>query len=245
MDKSALLNGYFEGSLSEVQLGKFNRLLKTDEDFAAAFEFERELQIGLKKQERKEIKELFSSLDQQNEEKEKHQSKVISMRPWLAAASIALVVGLGSWVFFFNSPNINSDQLYLSNYAPYENVVHPIERGNQIEGLLNSAFMAYEDGKYEFALQLFKELNTKQNDAYIEFYEAIILMQLNRHDEAIPLFKNYIGNNGELKDRAHWYLSLSYLKLNQVENSKSELEKLIQLNSFKTETAKKLLDDLN
>lgn len=247
MDREELINGYFEGSLSEDQLEEFENLLKTDETFNATFEFEKELQLAIKKEERSEIKELFSSLnesEEQGEGKEKREGKTISMRPWLTAASIALVVGLGSWLFFFNSPNINSEQLYLTNFSPYENVVHPIERGNQLEDLLSRAFTAYEDEKYTEALKLFKELNIKQNDSYIDFYEAIILMQLNRHEEAIALLKNYIQNNGELKDRAHWYLALSYLKLEDVSNSKTELEKLIQLGSFKDDAAKSLLVDL-
>lgn len=241
MDREELINGYFESSLSEGQLTEFEELLKTDTEFNSAFELEKELQLALKKGERKEIKELFSSL---NETEEKSNSKVISMRPWFVAASIALIVGLGSWLFFFNNPDLNTNQLYAANFTPYENVVHPIERGNQLEDLLSRAFTAYEDEKYGEALQLFKELNVKQNDAYIDFYEAIVLMQLNKHQEAIPLLKNYIQNNGELKDRAHWYLALTYLKLDDVSNSKAELEKLLELGSFKKNTTEELLEDL-
>lgn len=241
MDKEELINGYFEGSLSEGQLTEFEKLLKTDAEFNSAFEFEKELQLALKKEARKEIKELFSSL---NEREGKSKGKVISMQPWLAAASIALVVGLGSWLLFFNSPDLNTNQLYAANFSPYENVVHPIERGNQLEDLLSRAFTAYEDEKYNEALQLFKELNVKQNDGYIDFYKAIVLMQLNRHEESIPLLQHYIQNNRELKDRAHWYLALSYLKLDDVSNSKTELEKLIQLGSFKKAAANNLLENL-
>lgn len=245
MDSTALINGYFEGSLTENQLEEFERLLRTDADFAAAFKFEKELQIALNKEERKEIKELFSSLNE-TKEKEivKNKGKVISMQSWLAAATIALVVGIGSWFFFFNSTDLNTSQLYAANFTPYENVVHPIERGNQLQDLMSRAFTAYEDEKYNEALLLFKELNVKQNDDYIVFYEAIVLMQLNRHNEAIPLLKNYIENNGELKDRAHWYLALSYLKLDDVSNSKVVLEKLIELGSFKKDFSKDLLEDL-
>lgn len=245
MDREELINGYFEGSLSESQLAEFEVLLGTDEAFRTAYEFEKELQVALKKEERKEIKELFSSLNE-NEEPgpEKRKSRLISMRPWLMAASIALVVGLGSWMFFFTSPNINSEQLYLTHFAPYENVVHPIERGNQLEDLQSRAFTAYEEENYNKALQLFKELNIKQNDSYIDFYEAIVLMQLNQHKESVVLLKSYIENDGELTDRAHWYLALAYLKLDNIKDSKKELKKLIALGSFKNDSAKRLLTEL-
>lgn len=241
MDREALINGYIEGSLSESQLEEFEQLLETDTEFKSAFEFEKELKFALKKNERKEIKELFSSL---NKREEKNRGKVISMRSWLAAASIALVVGLGTWLFFFNDPNINSEQLYLTHFTPYENVVHPIERSNQLQDLKTRAFTAYEDRDYDLALALFKELHVKQNDSYIEFYEAIVLMQLNQHAEAIPLLRTYIENNGELKDRAHWYLALSYLKMEKIEACGSELRKLVALKSFKFEDAQKILETL-
>ncbi len=244
MDKEEWINRYFEGTLSKSQLEEFSGLLRTDDDFKKAFEFEQELQIALKKEERKELKRLFSSLNDDQGEK-KSNSKVISMPPWLAAASIALIIGLGSWIFYLGNTDINSGQLYLSNFAPYENVVHPIERGNQLEDLLSRAFTAYESEDYNKALELFKELHTKQNDDYLEFYEAIILMQLNRHEESIPLLKDYIQNDGVLKDRAHWYLALAYLKLDKIEDCKTELQKLVQIGSFKKEAGEELLEKLD
>lgn len=241
MDKSALINGYFEGSLSESQLEEVQKLCKTDADFAADFEFQKELQQSLKKEERRELKQLFSDLSSSETRSE---TKVVKMRPWLAAASIALLVGIGSWLFFFNSSDVSTNQLYAANFSPYDNVVHPIERGNQLEDLKTKAFTAYEEKEYTIALQLFKELQSKQGDDYIKFYEAIILMELNNHKEAIPLLHNYRDKNGELKDRATWYLALSYLKTNELSKCKEELKFLIQQNGFKVDAAKELLEQL-
>lgn len=242
MDREELINGYFEGSLSEGQLTEFEGLLKTDAEFKSAFEFEKELQLGLKKYDRKEIKELFSSL---NKTEEKSEGKVISMRPWLVAASIALIVGLGSWLFIFNSPDLNTAQLYAANFTAYDNVIHPIERGNQIDDLKTKAFTAYENGEYLEALELFEELHTKQKDSYIDFYSAMVLMQLNKQEDAIPLLKRYIEKEGELKDRASWYLALAYLKLDNIKESKVQLADLVKLGSFKTDAAKELLSQLD
>jgi len=241
MDKEELITEYFEGSLSDSQLTEFEELLKTDAEFKSAYEFEKELQLGLKKEERKEIKALLSSL---NSNEKKNESKVISMRAWLIAASFALLIAIGSWLFVFNTSDLDTEQLYASNFEPYTNVIQPIERGNQLEDLKSRAFTAYENEEYPKALELFKELYEKHNDSYIDFYSAIVLMQLDRHEESIPLLKNYIENNGQLKDRALWYMSLSYLKLNQIDNCKNALEKLIQAGSFKTDAATKLLEYL-
>ena len=242
MDNEDLINGYFEGSLNENQLEEVNRLLKTDSEFASELTFQKELQHSLKKEERKDIKSLFNSL---NENTKKPKAKVFKLRPWLVAASVALIVGLSSWFLFFNSPAVNTAELYAANFTPYDNVIQPIERGNELEDLKTKAFTAYENGEYPAALQLFKELHTKQNNSYIDFYSAMVLMQLDKQKEAIPLLKKYIEKQGELKDRASWYLALAHLKLDEIKNCKKELEKLIDLGTFKTVAAIELLDHLD
>ena len=311
MDNEALINGYFEDSLSASEKEEFDRLMKTDPEFLADFEFQRELQLSLKKDERRQIKSLFSQLDTETDiddesnrddvekfgtverdfeyqngsagptvsrgqfqddtrdmmadEKQLPEStgeavgtigekqgtptrndiKVFSIRPWLIAASIILLIGIGSWLIFFNSPDMSTEQLYAANFAPYENVVHPIERGEKLEDLKTKAFLAYEDGDYPLALELFKELQAQHADPYIDFYKAIILMQLNQHEEAIPLLKGYIENDGQLKDRATWYLALAHLKIGDTSEVRAVLEKLVQMGTFKTKDAEKLLKSLS
>ena len=73
MDNEALINGYFENTLSESEKEEFERLLKTDTEFAADFEFQQELQRSLKKEERRKIKDLF---DAENLSAQKKSAKV-------------------------------------------------------------------------------------------------------------------------------------------------------------------------
>ena len=242
MDKETLINGYFENSLSQDQLMEFEQLLKSDSEFASEVDFQKELRRSLKKNERQEIKQMFGELRTEIEDTE---AKVFKLRPWLAAASIAVLVFLGTWFFFFNSPEINTDQLYAANFAPYDNVVHPIERGNQLEDLKTRAFTAYENMEYPKALELFGALHKKQNDSYVDFYSAMVLMQLNKQEEAIPLLEGYIVKEGDLVDRASWYLALAYLKSGEIVKSRAQLRLLVKKNGFKAEAAENLLDKLN
>ncbi len=242
MDKEELINGYFEGTLSDDQLEEVTRLRETDAVFDSEYQFQKELQVSLKKEERQDIKAMFSGLTTENT---KTETKVLQLRPWLAAASIALLVGLGSWFLFFNNSDLNTDALYAANFTPYDNVIQPIERGNQLEDLKTQAFTAYENEEYPEALKLFKELHLKQNDSYIDFYSAMVLMQLNKQEEAIPLLEKYIEKEGELKDRASWYLALAYLKVENIASSKKQLNVLVKKNGFKAEAAEILLDNLN
>jgi len=242
MDKEELINGYFEGSLSQDQLEEMERLLSTDAEFASEFEFQKELQNSLKKQERSELKNMFNTL---SEEKTKPETKVFHIQRWLVAASIALLLGLGSWFLFFNAPNLNTDDLYAANFAPYDNVVHPIERGNELEDLKTQMFSAYEAEDYDLWFALMAQLTAEQKDDYLDFYSAIVYMQLDNHEKAIPLLRGYINNNGALDDRATWYLALAHLKLGEITASKEALKALIEMESFKKKDAEKLLKALN
>jgi len=242
MNKEDLINGYFEGTLSDNELKTLESLLENDAAFTEDFEFQKALKSALKKEDRKNIKAIFSDLNQKNIASK---TKVFNIRPWLVAASIAILVGLGSWLLFFNSNTLDTDTLYATHFVPYENVVNPIQRGVEIENIKTKAFLAYENGEYEKALQLFEKANTHSEDHYITFYEAIILMQLNKHEKAINLLNEYITNDGKLADRATWYLALSYLKLGKIKPCKTTLKTLIELNSFKTNEALNLLNILD
>ena len=72
----------------------------------------------------------------------------------------------------------------------------------------------------------------------------MVFMQLNNHEKAVSLLNDYIQNDGELADRATWYLALSYLKLGKTKLCKTTLKKVIELNSFKTNEATNLLNML-
>lgn len=242
MDNETLINGYFENSLSQDQLKEFEQLLKTDSEFASEVDFQKELELSLKKGERQELKQMFGEL---NSKEELIETKVFNMRPWLAAASVAFLLSLGAWMLYFNSPEINGDELYAANFAPYENVVHPIERGNEIADLKTRMFSAYEAQDFKLFLTLTEQMTTKQKDDYIDFYSGIVHMQLENHEQAIPLLKGYINGAGELDDRATWYLALSHLKLGDIEKSKESLKILIEMGSFKKKDAELLLEKLD
>ncbi len=241
MNKTDLINSYFEGSLSETDKKTFEGLLETNVEFRQAFRFEKELQTALKKEKRKQTKEFLKTL--QGKEKTPRSKKRSSV-PWLAAASIAILMGFGTWLFYLNSTELNTDVLYVQYYRPYENVIHPIERSDQITDLQSRAFSAYDMGDYESAVDLFKELKTKRNEPYINFYNAIVLMQLDQHEKAAVLLEEYISLNGELKDRARWYLALCYLKTKHVRNAQDQLDELIAQDGFMLKKAKELRKEL-
>lgn len=241
MDKEDLINGYLEGSLSERELAEFDRLRRSDPDFAADLTFETELRAALRKKERVALKNEF----REAREAPTGDSKVVPMRPWLIAASVALLLGLGAWLLFLANPGPSPQTLYVENFVPYENVVHPIERGNSLQDIQTRAFTAYESRDYKTALTLFETLIDQKHEPYIEFYTAIVHMQLANPEVAIPYLKNYIAKGGQLRDRALWYLALAHLNMEEIDESKERLRELIALDSYHQEAASDLLEALD
>ena len=169
-----------------------------------------------------------------------------TFRIWLIAASTIVLLGLAWWIYEGGSASeTDLQQLYVQYYQPYDNVVHPIERANQLQSLKDKAFNAYENGNYAEAVRLFETLKRQNQERYLEFYQGIGLMALDRHLEAQELLQAYIEAEGELKTRALWYLGLSYLKTNNPTAAKKTLQSLADTTAFKSEEARQILDLLD
>lgn len=207
-------------------------------------EFERNLKKVITNEERKHKKKYLRTIETSlytNNQKKKFN--------WRIAASILVLIGMGSYFTLFNK-SLSNEELYQLHFSPYENVVAPIVR-NQIE-LSNKAevFSEYEQGKYQKSIEGFDKLTTKDSVdvATINFYKANAYLQLKEFEEAQTLFNKIIENkNNEWRAESFWYLALISIKLNNVDVSVSYLQKLQKQNKkkFKSKEIEDLLNTLN
>ena len=135
---------------------------------------------------------------------------------------------------------------YLKVYfEPYRNVVAPIERGSSQQDEKTQAFIAYEIGEYQTAVDLFSKLYTNTKDSYYLFYEANAQLKLNKADDAIPLLLEHLRTTDTLSDKTHWYLALAYLKIDDYGNAAKSLKKVIDEGKFQIKEAKELLKKID
>lgn len=233
MDNQSLIDNYFEGTLNPDEKTLFNRLVKSDPDFAKQVNFQKNVKIALTLKSREELKS-------QLKEHEKSLSKQrIFNRKWLAiAASIIILFGL----FFIFQSTPDSSDLYAKFFSPYPNTVAPIVRGENENSKEMRAFKAYELEKYDKSAKLFNDVFLKENKEYIRFYEAISLMADEQFSSSELILRNYPWL--EYSEKANWYLALNYLQSDQKENAKKLLIQIKKENSYKAKSAKKLLHDL-
>ncbi|MCX2743230.1 tetratricopeptide repeat protein [Mangrovivirga sp. M17] len=239
MIKEELIDRYLAGELNKEEESDFEKMMDDDPSIAKEVEFRKELKLALKKSERIQIKEMLS-----DSEKPEGKSINVNWPMYLAAASVAFIFITGLWFFVLNDKP-DPDELYTAYYAPYENVVQPIERSESIKNLETEAFLAYEEGDYNRARALFTTLEKERNEPYLQLYLGVTLMSTDDHPLAIDYFIKYIQSDGKLKDRAMWYLSLAYLKTGETEKTVRTLEDLIELDGYNRYKAEELLSKID
>jgi tetratricopeptide (TPR) repeat protein len=238
-DKEILIEKYFEKQLSANEKQLFDEALKNDEDFKTAFEFEKDVKDGIHFLERDSLKKMLKGFE------EKPQKKIIPFSNWLwLGAAAMLIIGISIWLYPDNQAN--SDELYLSYYQSYPNVVAPIVRGENIQDEKQKAFEAYEQEKYQTSQTLFHQIFEKNKEEYAVFYEAQSYFALGETQKGIQLLENFNFSDGKypFKTQQRWYLALGYLKLKDLEKTKQYLQTLTVYDNPQKENAKKLLESL-
>ncbi len=240
-----LIEKYFSKSLTDDEQIVFNKLIIDDEAFKEEFLFQKDLKKALSHNQRSSLKTTLQKF-----ESDLNKEKVFPLRKWLAAASIILVVGM-SYFLFSNLYNNSPEKLYAEYFEPYRNVVHPVVRGENEKTIESSAFLAYENGDFHKALNLFNSVSNNE-DEYIQFYTAMCNMGLNKNLEAINLLlpiANETKNNTELnfKEKANWYLGLAYLNSDDLINAVDQFSNIANHPTavYKKEEAQEILDKLN
>jgi hypothetical protein len=245
MKKEDLIEKYFTSNLSHEERILFDKLLQHDQEFKDEFVFQKELKQSIAHQQRETIKKTLKGFEDKLSKK-----KVFTLKNWLAAASVLLVFSLG--YFAFNKYNSSQpEKLFTSNFAPYENVVHPTARSSDDESIESKAFSAYDSGMYYKAINLFNSVENKDAD-YIRFYKAMSFLALKKNQEAIdlllPLATTPDASTSKFKwhGKANWYLGLAYLNNQEVDRAISQFNVVVNHPDcdYKKEAAKDIISQV-
>lgn len=242
MKKENLIEKYFTENLSHEERILFDKLLQNDQEFKDEFVFQKELKQSIAHQQRETIKKTLKGFEDKLSKK-----KVFSLKNWLAAASVILIFSLG--YFAFNKYNsFQPEKLFVSNFAPYENVVRPTVRSSNGESIESKAFSAYDSGLYYKAINLFNSVENKDAD-YIRFYKAMSFLALKKNQEAIDLLlplattPDAFGSKFKWHAKANWYLGLAYLNNQEIDRAISQFNVVVNHPDcdYKKEAAKEII----
>jgi len=162
----------------------------------------------------------------------------------ISSAAAVLIIAIGLWMIFGSKPS--AEELFVSYYQPYQ-VIDGQTRSD--DKIVNQQFIEavrlYKSGKFVDASQKFENLlKIDENSSKMRLLPSITLIEQQNYENAIKGFKDIILANGEHTVEAKWYLSLCYLKTNQINEAKLLLEELSDTPGyFKTRSAE-LLSEL-
>jgi len=234
------LNKYLAGELSEAEHNAFAVRIANEPDLQKELAWQQETNAFLqRKEEVNDLKKTFSSVGNDFFKEEKTEAKVVKMRSrkWLGLVGIAAAAAL---LFFIFNPFASPDL-----YQQYSNptAISLLDR-NEVIANAREAETAFNAGEYQKAYAFLSAfLSKNQDNIQALLAKGIAATEIENYKEAEQIFQDISSGKTLLKEEGTWYLALMYLRKGELENAKTELEK-IPTTSKRYEEAKSLLKDL-
>ncbi len=234
-----LIRGYVNGTLPAGQLKSLEQRLSQDPEFAEEFQLQVEMAESVVLLHRQELKQTLKKQDLNT--KTTRSTNPFKQRWFMAAASLALMA-LAAYFLLRNDTDPQS--LYANHYQPYYNILTENQRSNDTVSTL-MAMRWYDEGDYQKALNALEKVEAGPDPKLIDFYKGICLLELNRSDQAIAIFNDLItGTDFELSEASYWYLGLSYLKTNSIQDAKQVFTNIVATSGAYKQRAQEILDEL-
>lgn len=211
----------------------------------------KEFEALLKSKESQKIKQSIAEAqaDYQSSSKDDTGDEIALKKPpsqkknlWLYAAAAAVLIFFVVNVFMLKP---KSNEELFSKYIQKTDLFALIDRGYVGNDSLLSKAQGYFDNKeYQKAADILTQVVDSSKNSNIYIYLAISQIELNEFDKAEKTLNKLILSRLLDAQKAYWFKSLLYLKTDQVEKSKKELQIIIDSSYFKSKDAKKLLKKL-
>lgn len=168
----------------------------------------------------------------------------MSIKRWLVAASITVMLIVGGGIAYLSVPSDSlENRLYTEYYAPFNSLNDYLLDNNSMA----IAKKKYLDGEYINALLLLDELPTSisiknERDLFI----GLSLMEIGKHKEATNYFEEIIATKNRLEYIPHvrWYLGLCYLKTRDKAKAIDTFKTIVDDNGYNYKKAKQILKKL-
>lgn len=242
---NAQIDSYFDDSMSSDEKKSFLNELENNAELKKEFSLQVELQQAISDSGYDKVNEIIAEvLNPDIDNKKDTKSRVYQILKYAAVIS-AILICTFLLSLFFKTDN-SAVTLMAQHFEPYP-AYNTFRGETNNEELIESAFRNYELKKYQEAEVNFGQLidGEPTNMAFV-FYKANALMAYGDYKAAIPLLKSVVeSENDLLGEQANWYLALSYLGNNNIEEARSLFLTIKQNENSKYSTsASELLDEI-
>ena len=130
-------------------------------------------------------------------------------------------------MYLFNGQKPTSEELFLSYYEPYDELITTRGNVDSLNLLLIDGMEAYNQGAYQECSDLLASYLEVNPEAYKVFlYLAIAQLELNLQEQAEVNFLK-AQEDPVFKQQAEWYQALSYLKFSETQKAIVVLESIV------------------
>lgn len=240
------IEDFLDGELTNDQLQEFEKELLDDPDLQMDLDFHKEVNEAIMETDIMDLRNKLEAIDIPPTETEKRKRQYLSK--WnIVAASLALIIGLGSLVYLLDGkPSYSNEQIYSNYYKPYNIVNNTRSSDAMIDNLLVDALRSYESKDYRTALSLFKQILDKDSTNITgNFYSGISNLEINEYSKANKNFTRVLRHKNNLFiEQSEWYLGFCYLMTNEREKAIKQFHIIAKGNSFYKSKAKEILSRL-
>ena len=241
---AAEMKAYLSHELSESEEQLIDLHLKDCELCCEALQAIEEHEEMLPENEFKlnDIEQEFKKVVKNNEHLSASNNKWITTALKYAAVALLAITS----VFLIEQWSTEKDHqaIAVHYFQPYEDILTSRSDEPNTEEMVNGMSF-YNQGKYREAEQNFGIiLNRTPDNHIIMFYSGIANFAIDRNQLAKERFEQVMENSKTLEGVAAWYLSLTYLKMKDVEKAKVLLEQIVDKQSTYASKAAAVLEQI-
>jgi len=244
MDYNKKILQFFTDELSQEQRQELAFEVSSDSNVAEDLKLQQEVLYAIANIEednsefRKQLQDIGKEfMDEELEEKRPS----IRINYWLAAASVIVVIGLGSYLGLLRDSNYTGGQAFVEYYSPYGTDL--TVRGHEQSDLFVKAIQSYQTGDITVAIESFEALSD-DNEELAGFFLGLCQIELGN----IELAKQELLATKEgaifYADQIDWYLALCYIKQQEYNQAELLLTQIMTGGNQYADNAKELLEKL-
>ncbi|MEW7289740.1 tetratricopeptide repeat protein [Aquimarina sp. 2304DJ70-9] len=231
---------YLTNRLSADEVVIFENEMADDSELQKEVAKHKAIHHTLSDQETLEIKEKLIKVSKEVKKEESSFTKTLFSSPLRIAATIVVLLGVGTLLWNTIDTTDELRNLYAAHYVPFP--AEDITRGEQ-NTALQSVMNNYNKGAYGKVVKALEKDTNLVGQKELGVYLGTSYLNTDQEQSAILQFENIL-NTSKYYEASRWYLSLAYLKLKNTQKTKEILEEIIEYKGVYKDNAVRLLNAL-
>lgn len=234
---------YLEDEMSVEERKSFDTEVGTNDILKKEFENQKTMNALLDNSDLHSFYETITNIEEEIETEERKRKR----RTFIWYASAASIIFILSFTFMLPIMRKPSGSiLYAENYEMASSIISDRSVSEKLLPM-EKGLLAYDNKNFSLSTEILGDyLQTEPDNMTAQFFLALSYMELEQTEKAIVKLKELIEQESMVyTDQSEWYLSLCYLKTDNIKDAKLMLEMIAGKNHYQKEKAKTILKKLD